>query len=83
MLRTRRKSFGNIVGHVKGVTNVNSLMEWTANQFDLTLDWTAVEKIKKMWNKRHPDKEIHMISLTFDTLKKLYNINEFKELFIL
>ena len=49
MLRTRRKSFGNIVGHVKGVTNVNSLMEWTANQFDLTLDWTAVEKIKKMW----------------------------------
>jgi L-lactate dehydrogenase (cytochrome) len=49
MLRTRRKSFGNIVGHVKDVTNVNSLMEWTANQFDLTLDWTAVEKIKKMW----------------------------------
>jgi len=49
MFRTKRKSFGNIVGHVKGVTNVSSLMEWTANQFDLTLDWTAVEKIKKMW----------------------------------
>lgn len=49
MLQTRRKSFGNIVGHVKGVTNVSSLMEWTANQFDLTLDWTAVKKIKKMW----------------------------------
>ena len=24
-------------------------MEWTANQFDLTLDWKAVEKIKQMW----------------------------------
>ena len=49
MLRTKRKSFGNIVGHVKGVNNVSSLMEWTANQFDLTLDWNAVAKIKKMW----------------------------------
>ena len=49
MLRTKRKSFGNIVGHVKGVNNVSSLMEWTANQFDLTLDWKAVEKIKQMW----------------------------------
>ena len=48
MLRTKRKSFGNIVGHVKGVNNVSSLMEWTANQFDLTLDWNAVAKIKKM-----------------------------------
>ena len=49
MLRTKHKSFGNIVGHVKGVNNVSSLMEWTANQFDLTLDWNAVAKIKKMW----------------------------------
>ena len=49
MLRTKRKSFGNIVGHVKGVNNVSSLMEWTANQFDLTLDWNSVAKIKKLW----------------------------------
>ena len=49
MLRTKHKSFGNIVGHVKGVNNVSSLMEWTANQFDLTLDWNAVAKIKRMW----------------------------------
>jgi L-lactate dehydrogenase (cytochrome) len=49
ILRTKRKSFGNIVGHVKGVNNVSSLMEWTANQFDLTLDWDAVKNIKKMW----------------------------------
>lgn len=49
ILRTKRKSFGNIVGHVKGVNNVSSLMEWTANQFDLTLDWDAVKSIKKMW----------------------------------
>ena len=50
ILRTKRKSFGNIVGHVKGVNNVSSLMEWTANQFDLTLDWDAVKSIKKMWS---------------------------------
>ncbi|MGR3343174.1 MAG: alpha-hydroxy acid oxidase, partial [Paracoccaceae bacterium] len=28
MLGTRRRSFGNIVGHAKGVSDISSLMEW-------------------------------------------------------
>jgi hypothetical protein len=30
----------------------------------------------------YPDKEIHIISFTFDTLKQLYNTDKFKELFL-
>jgi len=43
MLRTRRRQFGNIVGHVKGVGDLGSLSEWTARQFDPTLNWADVE----------------------------------------
>jgi L-lactate dehydrogenase (cytochrome) len=49
MLRTPRRSFGNIVGHVKGVENMSSLSEWTAKQFDPTLSWADVEWVKKKW----------------------------------
>ena len=49
MLGTKRRGFGNIVGHVKGVENMGSLSEWTAQQFDPTLNWNDVEWIKKRW----------------------------------
>ena len=49
MLRTKRRSFGNIVGHAKGVQDVSSLMSWTAEQFDPKLDWDKVAKIKEEW----------------------------------
>ncbi len=49
MLGTRRHGFGNIVGHVKGVDNLGSLGEWTARQFDPTLNWDDVQWIKKRW----------------------------------
>jgi L-lactate dehydrogenase (cytochrome) len=49
MLGTKRRSFGNIVGHAKGVSNTSSLSSWTAEQFDLQLDWKKVEKLKEMW----------------------------------
>jgi len=49
MLGTRRRQFGNIVGHVKGVDNMGSLSEWTAKQFDPQLNWGDVEWIKKRW----------------------------------
>ncbi|MFZ2652951.1 MAG: alpha-hydroxy acid oxidase [Burkholderiaceae bacterium] len=49
MLGTKRRSFGNIVGHVKGVENMSSLSDWTAQQFDETLSWGDVEWIKKRW----------------------------------
>ena len=49
MAGTPRRQFGNIVGHVKGVDNMGSLSEWTANQFDPRLNWGDVEWIKKRW----------------------------------
>ena len=49
MLGTPRRQFGNIVGHVKGVENMGSLSEWTAQQFDTALNWGDVEWIKKRW----------------------------------
>lgn len=49
MLKTNRRTFGNIVGHVKGVDNMSSLSSWTAQQFDPALSWDDVEQIKKRW----------------------------------
>jgi L-lactate dehydrogenase (cytochrome) len=49
MLRTKRRSFGNIVGHAKGVGDLSSLSSWTAEQFDPRLSWGDVEWIKKRW----------------------------------
>ncbi|MCU0814627.1 MAG: alpha-hydroxy-acid oxidizing protein [Burkholderiaceae bacterium] len=52
MLGTKRRQFGNIVGHVKGVGDMGSLSEWTAKQFDPQLNWGDVEWIKKRWGGR-------------------------------
>ena len=49
MLGTKRRQFGNIVGHVKGVTDMSKLSEWTASQFDPKLNWDDVQWIKKRW----------------------------------
>ncbi len=49
MLGTPRRSFGNIVGHAKGVGDLSSLSSWTAEQFDPQLNWGDVEWIKKRW----------------------------------
>jgi L-lactate dehydrogenase (cytochrome) len=49
MLGTKRRQFGNIVGHVKGVTDMANLAAWTAQQFDPRLNWGDVEWIKKRW----------------------------------
>ncbi|MEA3092595.1 MAG: hypothetical protein QOJ04_3937, partial [Caballeronia sp.] len=49
MLGTRRRSFGNIVGHAKGVGDLSSLSSWTAEQFDPGLSWADVEWVKKLW----------------------------------
>ncbi len=49
MLRTPRRGFGNIVGHVKGVENIGSLAAWTSRQFDPRLSWADVQWIRKCW----------------------------------
>ena len=49
MAGTKRRQFGNIVGHVSGVNDVSSLSSWTSQMFDPTLNWNDVEWIKKRW----------------------------------
>ncbi len=49
MLGTRRRSFGNIVGHVKNVSDLSSLSSWTAEQFDPRLNWDDVQWVKQRW----------------------------------
>jgi hypothetical protein len=49
MLDTPRRSFGNIVGHAKGVGDLSSLSSWTAEQFDPALSWDDVKWIKDLW----------------------------------
>ncbi len=49
MLGTKRRFFGNIVGHVTGVEDVSSLSSWTAGQFDPTLNWADVAWVKERW----------------------------------
>ena len=47
--RGKRKTFGNIAGHVRGMDNVNSLSQWISGQFDPTLNWKDVEWINSLW----------------------------------
>ncbi len=49
ILKGKRKTFGNLAGHVKGMDDVNSLAQWTNSQFDPALNWKDVEWIKKIW----------------------------------
>ena len=49
MLGAKRRHFGNIVGHVQGVSDTANLAAWTAEQFDPTLDWDKIAKIKQEW----------------------------------
>ncbi|MCE0506891.1 MULTISPECIES: alpha-hydroxy acid oxidase [unclassified Roseivivax] len=50
MLSTKRRAFGNIVGHAKGVTDPSSLASWTAKSFDQSLDWDRIRQFRKMWD---------------------------------
>lgn len=49
MLATRRRSFGNILGHAKGVGDLASLNAWTNEQFDPQLDWRKIARIRDRW----------------------------------
>jgi L-lactate dehydrogenase (cytochrome) len=52
MARTPRRVFGNIVGHVAGLDARASLAEWTAKQFDPSLDWDDVRALRDRWKGR-------------------------------
>lgn len=50
MLGTKRRFFGNIVGHAKGVSDASSLSSWTAEAFDQSLDWKRIGELMEMWD---------------------------------
>ncbi|MBU2994584.1 alpha-hydroxy acid oxidase [Octadecabacter sp. 1_MG-2023] len=50
MLQTKRRFFGNIVGHAKDVSDPSSLADWTATAFDQSLDWDRIAELMKMWD---------------------------------
>jgi L-lactate dehydrogenase (cytochrome) len=49
VLRGKRKTFGNLAGHVRGMENVTSLAQWIAGQFDPALSWKDVEWVRNLW----------------------------------
>jgi len=49
MLGTKRRFFGNIVGHAKGVSDPSSLSSWTAEAFDPSLNWDRIKELMDMW----------------------------------
>jgi len=49
ILTGKRKTFGNLAGHVKGMDNVTKLSQWIQTQFDPKLSWKDVEWLKSIW----------------------------------
>lgn len=49
MSRSKHRTFGNIVGHVADVKGIRSLSSWTAEQFDLGLNWDLIKQIRDYW----------------------------------
>lgn len=50
MLGTKRRFFGNIVGHASGVSDGSSLSAWTNEAFDPALNWDRVKQLRQMWD---------------------------------
>ena len=49
VMRGKRRTFGNIVGHIKGTENITQLSHWTASQFDTSLSWKDIDWIRSIW----------------------------------
>ncbi|MFV0476005.1 MAG: alpha-hydroxy acid oxidase [Pikeienuella sp.] len=49
MLRAQSRTYANIVGHLPDVDGLKRMAEWTASQFDPSLDWDAVNWVREHW----------------------------------
>ncbi len=49
VLRGKRRTFGNLVGHIKGIEDITALSVWINSQFDTTLNWKDVDWIRSIW----------------------------------
>jgi L-lactate dehydrogenase (cytochrome) len=49
ILRGKRRTFGNLVGHLKGIEDITALSVWINSQFDTTLNWKDIDWIRSIW----------------------------------
>src|SRR5690348_1676102 len=49
VLQGKRRTFGNIAGHVKNTEDLTKLSAWTASQFDTSLNWKDIDWIRSIW----------------------------------
>jgi L-lactate dehydrogenase (cytochrome) len=49
VLRGKRRTFGNLIGHLKGTEDVTALSTWVNSQFDTTMSWKDVDWIRSIW----------------------------------
>jgi L-lactate dehydrogenase (cytochrome) len=49
VMTSRRRSFGNLEGQIKGADNLLTLSQWIAGQFDPTLSWRDIAWVKERW----------------------------------
>ncbi|MGJ4930788.1 alpha-hydroxy acid oxidase [Bradyrhizobium sp. HKCCYLS2038] len=61
VLQGKRRTFGNIAGHVKNTEDLTKLSAWTAAQFDTSLNWKDVDWIRSIWPGKLIIKGIHDI----------------------
>ena len=49
VLRGKRRTFGNLMGHLKGTEDITALSSWINSQFDTTLNWKDIDWIRSIW----------------------------------
>src|SRR5215831_3968341 len=49
VMRGKRRTFGNLAGHLKGTDDVTALSTWISTQFDTTLSWKDVDWVRSIW----------------------------------
>src|SRR5690242_41323 len=49
VMRGKRRTFGNLAGHLKVEEDITSLGTWINSQFDTSLNWKDVDWIRSIW----------------------------------
>lgn len=49
VLLGKRRTFGNLAGRIGGSSNLRTLAEWSATQFDASANWRDVEWVRSRW----------------------------------
>jgi L-lactate dehydrogenase (cytochrome) len=49
VMQGKRRTFGNLAGHLKISDDITSLSTWINSQFDTTLNWKDVDWIRSIW----------------------------------